>query len=286
MTETHSSKFAAAATEQPAVKILDDGSVCEIRLNRPEKRNALNDAMFAGLIRAVDGLATRTNVRAVVLSAEPPAFCAGLDLAAFKAFVDESERGERPFGDPGTPGSGRRNPGNGQRVVLGLRRLPVPVIAAVEGPAIGGGFQLTLGADIRVLGPNAVMAAREINYGITLDMGGTQLLPLLIGEDRAMELMLTGRDVCAAEAYTLGLATSLADDARSAALDLAHQIAGRNPDAVTASKALVTSARDWGLSEGFAAELEVMAGNIGRPNQVEAVRSHFGRRTPQFSDRS
>ncbi len=261
------------------------GHVATVCLNRPEKRNALDEASFAGLVDATETLIDAPGVRAVVLRGAGSAFCAGLDLSMFQAFAAESAAGERPFGDPDKPGSGRRNPGTGQRIIRAIRRIPVPVIAAVQGPAIGGGLQLALAADIRIAGPGARFSAREIEYGLTLDMGGTQLLPRLVGRDRALEMMVTGRYVDTDEALSMGLVTSAADDPVAAAHELAESIAGRNPDAIAATKRLIEMSEHAPVAEGMTVELEVMAANIGGANQTEAVAALFAGRPPAFGDR-
>jgi enoyl-CoA hydratase/carnithine racemase len=273
------------STPDPVVTDIDD-HVASVCINRPEKRNALDTTTFAALGDIAESLADDKSVRAVVLHGAGSAFCAGLDLSLFRAFAEESAGGERPFADPQSPGSGRRNPGSGQRIVKALRAIPVPVIASVQGPAIGGGLQLALGADIRIAGPEALFSAREIHYGITLDMGGTQLLPDLVGPDRAIEMMMTGRPVDAEEALRIGLATQLADEPLESAFELARTIAGWNPDAVAATKHLVQLSRRATVEEGMAAELDFMAGNIGGPNQTEAVQAFFEQRPPRFDDRS
>ena len=270
-----------ALDDRVLVSVAD--GVAEIVLNRPDKRNALDDPLFAALIAATEQLADDREARAVVLTGAGGAFCAGLDFASFASFANEGERGERPFGDPGRAGSGRRNPGTGLRIVQNLRSMRVPVIAAIDGPAIGGGLQLALACDIRIAGPTARLAAKEIDFGITLDMGGTQLLPRLIGADRAMELILSGRVVAADEAYRLGLVTTTADDALAAARDLATSIAGRNPEAVAATKALVRNAERMAPEEGAKAELEMLAWNVGRPNQREATAAYFEKRSPVYA---
>jgi enoyl-CoA hydratase/carnithine racemase len=277
---------ARSEDDREAIIVESVDGVASICLNRPDKRNALNDALFDALVAVTESMIADRQIRAVVLLGAGPAFCAGLDLSLFRSFADESQAGERPFGDPNEPGSGRRVPGRGQRIVNALRRIPVPVIAAVHGAAIGGGLQLALGADIRIAGPAAQFAAREIEYGITLDMGGTQLLPRAIGPDRALELIVSGRIVDMDEALRIGLATVGAPDPVAAAFSMASVIAGRSPDAIALSKQLVRMADASPVEDGMAAELDVMAANIGSRNQNEAVRALFERRAPQFVDRS
>jgi enoyl-CoA hydratase/carnithine racemase len=162
--------------------------------------------------------------------------------------------------------------------------MPVPVIAAVTGVALGGGIQLALGADIRIVAPDARMSVLEIRWGLSPDMTGTQRLVELVGLDVAKELTFTGRMVEGPEAVQLGLATKLADDPHAAAMELATDIAGKSPHAVRAAKRLLQSAGRVGEAEGFAMERSEIGALIGSPNQVEAVQAYFEKRPPEFSD--
>ena len=162
--------------------------VADVRLNRPEKLNALDMALFTALAETAATLADTPAVRAVVLSGAGRSFCAGLDLTAFSAMA-AGERW-RPADDPTTTGADGRS--RGQRAVLAWYDLPVPVIAAVRGHALGGGLQLALGADIRLAAPDATFSVYEINWGLPPDMAGTQLLPRLVGPDVAAELTTPG----------------------------------------------------------------------------------------------
>lgn len=256
------------------------GGVADVRLTRPEKRNALDPAMFAALIDAGATVAADTSVRVVVLSGEGPDFCAGLDLASFRDLA----RGERPSATVSLPPADGPARATGQRAVHAWQELPVPVIAAVQGNALGGGLQLALGADIRLVTPDASLGVLEVLWGLVPDMTGTQVLPGLVGRDVAMELTLTGRRVDGTEAVALGLATRTAPDPRAAALALATEIAGRNPHAVRWTKRLLGMAGRADLATGFAAEQEAMAELIGSPNQAEAVAARFASRPPDFTD--
>ena len=282
-------------TEQRVSVTITDG-VADVRLTRPEKRNALDGAMFAGLVAAGERLKAESRVRAVVLSGEGPDFCAGLDFGWFRAMRD----GERPSahvdlppgGDPARPGpQGPASPGPqgpassaGQRAAYVWTEVPVPVIAAVTGNALGGGLQIALGADIRIVAPDARMSVLEIRWGLIPDMTGTQLLPELVGRDVAKELTFTGRMVGGEEAVALGLATRVDPDPRRAALELARSIALRSPHAIRAAKRLLDLAGRADLETGFAAEQEEMGALIGSPNQAEAVAAEFERRPPRFTD--
>ena len=252
--------------------------VADVRLNRPDKLNALDMAMFTALADTAAELAATPAVRAVVLSGEGRSFCAGLDLTAF-ASMAAGERW-RPADDPTTAGADGRS--LGQRAVLAWYDLPVPVIAAVRGHALGGGLQLALGADIRIAAPNAVFSVFEINWGLSPDMAGTQLLPRLVGPDLAAELTYTGRPVDAAEADRVGLVTRVVDDPFGAAHALAARIAAVNPDAIRADKGLLRQA-NGPLDEGLAAERAAMGAIMGSPNQREAAAAGLEKREPRFT---
>ena len=256
--------------------------VADVRLNRPDKLNALDMAMFTALADTAAEVAETPEVRAVVLSGEGRSFCAGLDLTAFSAMAS----GERwrppdnPSADPTTTGADGRS--LGQRAVLAWYDLPVPVIAAVRGHALGGGLQLALGADIRFAAPDAVFSVFEINWGLSPDMAGTQLLPRLVGPDVAAELTYTGRTVDAAEADRVGLVTRVVDDPLAAAHTLAARIAAVNPDAIRADKGLLRRA-NGPLDEGLAAERAAMGAIMGSPNQREAAAAGLEKREPRFT---
>jgi len=274
-------------TEQRVTVTITD-AVADVRLNRPEKRNALDGAMFAGLVTAGERLKSEPGVRAVVLSGAGQDFCAGLDFGWFRAMRD----GERlsalvdlpPGHGPARPGPQGPASSAGQRAAYVWAEIPVPVIAAVTGNALGGGLQIALGADIRIVAPDARMSVLEIRWGLVPDMTGTQLLPELVGRDVAKELTFTGRMVSGEEAVALGLATRVDPDPRQAALELARSIAGRSPDAIRAAKRLLDLAGRVDLETGFAAEQEEIGALVGHPNQAEAVAAEFEQRPPRFTD--
>ena len=266
------------AEERVTVQIAD--GVADVRLARPDKRNALDVAMFAGLVAAGERLKSEPGVRAVVLSGEGPDFCAGLDFGSFRAMRGGerlSLRAELP------PGHGPARAA-GQRAAYVWTEIPVPVIAAITGNALGGGLQIALGADIRIVAPDARLSVLEIKWGLVPDMTGTQLLPELVGRDVAKELTFTGRVVSGEEAVALGLATRADPDPRRAAFELARSVAGRSPDAIRAAKRLLDLAGRVDLETGFAAEQAEIGALIGSPNQAEAVAAEFSRRPPRFTD--
>ena len=257
--------------------------VADVRLTRADKMNALDPAMFEALLATLDRLQNEKGLRAVVLSGEGKAFCAGLDMAQFAAMSSSSSTGllaeaardlaKRTHGQANAP----------QQVVWGWRQLPVPVIAAVHGVAYGGGFQLALGADIRVLAPDARMSIMEIKWGLVPDMAGTPILATLLRDDILRDLIYTGRVISAEEARSYGLVTRIAEDPLAAALELAREIAGKSPDAIRAAKRMINK---LSVDPGPALLAESIEQQklIGSKNQMEAVFANLQKRTPRFAD--
>jgi enoyl-CoA hydratase/carnithine racemase len=268
--------------EQRVSITMSDG-VADVRLVRADKMNALDAAMFDALVAATDRLSREKGLRAVVLSGEGRAFCAGLDMGRFAAMKDS--------GGHGVAGGGSRDltkrthglANAPQQAVWGWRQLPVPVIAAVTGVAFGGGFQLALGADMRFLAPDARMSVMEIKWGLVPDMAGTPILASLVRDDILRDLTFTGRIFSAQEALSYGLATRICDDPLAAALEVAREIAGKSPDAVRAAKRLLNNlAVDPGPA--LLAESVEQQKLLGSANQLEAVRANIEKRAPKFAD--
>ena len=257
--------------------------VADVRLSRPEKLNALDRAMFEGLVKTGRALAREPSLRAVVLSGEGRAFSAGLDFGAIQAMAGGA-REEEAAGRSLLERQGESPANFAQRPAWIWQELPVPVIAAVHGVAYGGGLQIALGADIRFVAPDARLSIREVLWGLVPDMSATQTLRHLVRLDVAKELSFTGRVVSGEEAVALGLATHLSETPRKAALELAREIAGRSPSAVRAAKALWNGATLGEVEEGLRLEEALQRSLIGRPNQVEAVRANLEKREPHFED--
>src|SRR5664279_2780697 len=257
--------------------------VADVRLVRADKMNALDAAMFEALVAASARLAGENGLRAVVLSGEGRSFCAGLDMGRFAARKENGGNGiaggqkrdltERTRGLANFP----------QQAVWGWRQLPVPVIAAIQGVAFGGGFQLALGADMRFLAPDARMSIMEITWALVPDMAGTPILASLVRDDILRELTYTGRIFSAQEALSYGLATRICDDPRAAAFELAREIAGKSPQAIRAAKRLLNNL-SVGPGPALLAESVEQMKLMGAPNQVEAVRANIEKRAPRFAD--
>jgi enoyl-CoA hydratase/carnithine racemase len=249
--------------------------VADVRLARPDKLNALDGAMFEALVATGEKLAADRSLRAVVLSGEGRAFSAGLDVAGFSGGGGIRDLFARSGSSPAN---------FVQRAAWVWTELPVPVVAAIHGVAFGGGLQIALAADLRIVAPDARLSVMEIKWGLVPDMSGTQTLRRLVRLDVAKELTFTGRIVSGAEAVELGLATQLADSPRDAAFELAREIAGREPRAVRAAKRLLDASGVVGVEEGLRLEEELQRSLLGKPNQIEAVRANAEKRAPRYGD--
>jgi enoyl-CoA hydratase/carnithine racemase len=250
--------------------------VAEVVLDRPDKRNGLDLRMFEGIVGAAQKIAAEPSVRAVVLRGEGKAFCAGLDWQFFMTATEEM-RASLLARDASSPAN------LAQRVGWIWQELPVPVICAVHGAAFGGGLQIALGADIRLLGPEAQLSVMEIKYGLVPDMSATQTLLKLVRPDVARELTFTGRIVGADEAVALGLGTRAVPDAVEAARAMAKEIAGKSPDAIKAIKRLYAATPSMSTAGALALETDEQVKLLGSPNQMEAVMAAMQKREPTFS---
>src|SRR5579859_7011435 len=257
--------------------------VADVRMVRADKMNALDDAMFTSLVETGERLKTEKGVRAVVLSGEGRAFCAGLDMGNFGKMAS-GERRERNADSIVATGRTEGGSNRAQHAVMVWREIPVPVIAAVHGVAFGGGFQLALGADLRFVAPDTRMAVLEIKWGLVPDMAGTMLMRHLAREDVVRELTYTGRIFSGEEALAMGFATRVCADPRAEALAVAREIAGKNPQAIRAAKRLLNAAPVTDQGSGLLQETVEQIALIGSPNQVEAVMSNLQKRAPAFTD--
>jgi enoyl-CoA hydratase/carnithine racemase len=257
------------------VEVGADG-VAEVAMVRADKMNALDAAMFRALIDAIAQVRGDRRVRAVVLHGEGRAFCAGLDKSSLQGLGEASA----DVGDivPRTHGLANF----WQQVVWGWRELPVPVIAAVQGVAFGGGLQIALGADVRCVHPEARLSVMEVKWGLVPDMAGCVLMTELVRPDVARELTFTGRVVSGTEAVSLGLATRTSDDPLADARALARQIAGNSPDAIRAAKRLFNGASPVDAARVLMAEAFEQQRLIGAASQREAVMAALENRAPVF----
>jgi enoyl-CoA hydratase/carnithine racemase len=264
--------------------------VADVRMNRPEKMNAVDAAMFGALTEAGEQLAKEPSVRVVVLTGEGRSFCAGLDMASFAGMAKgapkpSTDKPERSQTDGGLLDKANQGVATvAQSAALVWRTLPVPVIAGVHGVAYGAGLQIALAADMRIVAPDARLSVMEIKWGLVPDMTGTQTLRHLVRDDVARELTFTGRIVSGEEARELGLATRVDANPQQAAYDIAMEIASKSPSAIRADKELLNSASLVSLEEGLRLEARLQGSLIGKPNQIEAIKANMEKRAPDFQD--
>jgi len=272
-------------TERVKVDRLE-GGIAHVRLNRPDKKNALDDGMFAGLVDAARGLAEDASLRVVVLSGEGDCFCSGLDFSAFGAMAEGGLDGNSEQVAAAASDLSRDGAHRGQQAAWLWQELPVPVIAAVQGAAYGGGFHIALGADVRFIAPDARIAFVEITWGLVPDLSGTQALRRLVPLDAAKKLIFSGEPISGEKAVAMGLGTELSEQPLKDAMALAQQIARHSPNAVRVAKRLLNDSALVSLPEGLANEFRASQELMGTPNQIEAVVARLQKREPDFTDPS
>jgi enoyl-CoA hydratase/carnithine racemase len=254
-----------------------DHDIAHVQMNRAEKRNGLDWDMMRGLIDAARYIRKQREVRAVILSGEGKAFCAGLDFGSFTSKPMRMARGFTKYG--------LKRTNIFQEVAWCWRKLPVPVIAAIHGQCYGGGMQIALAADFRIATPDADLSVMEIKWGLIPDMTGSVTLRELLPMDRAKELALTGRRVSGTEAAELNLVTRLSEEPLSQARELAGTLTTRSPDAVAAGKKLFHQTWTSDETSAFDTESRLQFRILGRANQREAMQANRENRKPQWLPR-
>ena len=244
-----------------------------LTITRPEKLNALNRATMAALRARLDVLAADASLRVLIITgAGEKAFIAGADITEFEGL---------------TPDEATRYAREGQAVLDRLESLPVPTIAAINGYALGGGCELALACTFRLMADTARIGLPETSLGIIPGFGGTQRLARAIGQQQALEMILTGRQVGADEAVRLGLAlrvvpaAQLMEDAHA----LAAQLAGRAPLALRYARQAIADGLDRPLGEGLAVEARLFGLIAASSDMAEGVRAFLEKRHPSFTGR-
>jgi enoyl-CoA hydratase/carnithine racemase len=246
--------------------------VVTLVMSRPEAMNAMNGALLDALAAEVEGVCIRGGVRALILAGNERAFSAGADLKE-RAGMNAEET--RAF----------------LRKIRGImdkvERVPFPTLAAIEGVAFGGGLELALSCDLRVLGKSARCGLTETSLGIIPGAGGTQRLPRLIGAARAKELIFTARRLSADDAYAWGLCTHIVDAGRAVAKceELAAEIAKNAPLAVEAAKAAIDGGVGAGITEGLLLEQRAYEITLTTEDRREALTAFAEKRPPVFHGR-
>lgn len=227
------------------VRLDTEGGVAHVILNRPERMNALDGDVWLGLEETAVEIRFNTEVRSVILTGEGKAFCAGLDLKA--AASPEGIGLDINLRD------GFEILQYVSNVFALYERLPVPVIAAINGACMGAGMELALACDIRISSDNALFSIPEVVYGLVPDCGGTQRLPRIVGPGMARELVLTGRRIDAGEALRIGLVNHIypVNELMEEANKMAEEIAGLPQDAVRASKRALNAALNYPMDIGL-----------------------------------
>jgi enoyl-CoA hydratase/carnithine racemase len=251
--------------------------VADVRLNRPDKMNALTLGLLSELVATAHRLRADKSLRAVVISGEGDSFSAGLDFGSVvknpvgivRAFTPLPWRGTNTF----------------QEACWAWRRLPVPVIAVVQGHCYGGGVQIALAADFRFTAPDAQWSVLEARWGLIPDMSGVKSLAQQVGMDTAKRLTMTGDIISGTEAAELGLATAVSADPRAEADKLIDQLKTRSPDSVAATKRLFNNTWSSSPRRTFARERLEQLVLLGLANTKVAREAAFKREVPQFGPR-
>jgi enoyl-CoA hydratase/carnithine racemase len=250
--------------------------VAVVTLTRPEKNNAVDIAMFDALIASAASIAADTRVRVVVLHGAGGNFSAGIDTSVFQ--------------DNAVAGQGRMQPRDDspanyfQSAAYIWWSLPVPVIAALQGYVFGAGLQIAAGADIRYAHAESRMSIMEIKWGLVPDMAISAGLRNVMPLDRVRELAYSGKIINGEEALQAGLVTAVKADPFASAIELAHEIAGKSPEAIRSIKKLTRDGWQQPVAESLRLEAELQSGLMGSANQREAIAANIEKRKPRFRD--
>lgn len=257
------------------ISIENESGIVYVTLNRPEKRNALTFDMFEGLLEAQQAITDDSNANVVILKGAGASFCSGLDIMS--VMKDPTQ----------VPKLLTRIPDSDctlvQQIALGWQDLKIPVIAALQGHVYGAGFQIAMGADLRIAAPDTVFGVKEIQWGLIPDMSISLTLPELCARDQLMDWVLTGRDISLEEAQANHLVTRVHDDPLTAANELARSILERSPDAIRAAKHLLSGYPDRTRSENLQVEAQLQQQLIGKPNQLAAVQAKVSKQSAKFA---
>ena len=260
-----------------------ENHIAHVRFARGEKMNALDTKMFEAVHELDKHLRADASIRVVVVSGDGVNFCAGLDKSNFESMLVPAQ------GDEASVVSDLRTRTHGiangpQYAVWMWRQLPMPVIAAVEGVALGGGLQVALGADIRFAAPDSRFSIMELKWGIIPDMSSTQIMRHLVRDDVIRELTYTARVFSAKEALEWGFITSIHEQPVAHALKVAKEIVLRNPQAIRSAKKVIDQSYYLDPSQGLMMESEEQEKVMAKPNQIEAVMSVLQAREPKYKD--
>lgn len=245
-----------------------------ITLNRPRALNALSTSTLKEIDRALDDLGSDTEVRAIIITGSGTrAFAAGADIAELQALQDAAD--------------GYAHSHSTHQLVFKMNALPKPIIMAINGYALGGGLELALGGDIILASENARLGQPEVNLGIIPGFGGTQRLPRLIGRTMALEMILTGEHISAAEALRIGLVNRVVppDDLLPTAVGLARKIAEKGPLAISLAKRAVYEGLELSPRQGNELEMQLFGDAVGSADRKEGTSAFLEKRAPVWQGR-
>ncbi|HUQ14048.1 MAG TPA: crotonase/enoyl-CoA hydratase family protein [Novosphingobium sp.] len=259
------------------VELTIEGGVAHVLLNRPDKMNAIDDAMFNAIVEAGQHLFETSEARCVVLSGAGRSFCAGLDLVSMGQTTRHDREGSLTDRTHG-------NANRAQQAAVVWRKLPMPVIAAIHGVCFGGGLQIASGADIKIVAPDARLAVMEVKWGLVPDMGGYWLWRGNVRDDVLRELSYTHREFSGEEAVAYGFATHADANPLARAMALAQEIASKSPHAVRAAKGLANRVPELSADHILLEESREQHKLMGSKNQREAVLAGMEKRPGEFVD--
>jgi 2-(1,2-epoxy-1,2-dihydrophenyl)acetyl-CoA isomerase len=261
------------------LKIEIEGDIGTLTLDRPDAFNAMSPEMIGEMTVAFGWLADRAPLRALVLTGSGKAFCAGGDVTWFRKGVESDEID--------LPSDVRRGAEALHTAIVDLRRIPYPVIAAINGPAAGAGFSLALACDLRISSEKAFFAPAYGRIGASPDGGMTYFLPRVVGPSRALEILLEDPNMSAAEALAEGLVREVVapDELMSAARAKAEELAKKAPHYVRMAKLLCGVSIENGLTEHLQLERHGIADSMATEDLRNGVEAFFGGGTPEFHGR-
>lgn len=253
------------------VRLAVEGPLARLTLSREKQLNALNRELLAELDRHLDALASNDRVRVVLLTGAGRAFAAGADIAQMESMTAVQAQGFAEFG---------------QRVMRKLEHLPQPVVALVNGFALGGGMELAMACDVRIASEKAKFGQPEVHLGVIPGFGGSQRLPRLVGQGRALEWLLSGDMLDAAEAHRIGLANRVvkAEELEEAGLQFAQKLLSQGPHALSGVKRAVYDGAELNLEKGLALEAGLFGLCFSTAEQKEGMSAFLNRRQPSFAE--
>jgi enoyl-CoA hydratase len=272
------------------------GAVGWLRLNRPERLNAMTIEMWEEMAKLGESLGDDSSLRCLVVTGEGRAFSSGIDVEHLLSgggggLFSEAGKGTPQLADSPTSGLGMEDKlvtriGAIQEAYTWLADAPYPTIAAMRGYALGGGLQLALACDLRIAGRGTKLGLMEHKYGLLPDLGGTYWLPRIVGPAKAKELIFTADTIDADEALRIGLVNRLVDESEldAAVTALAERIAAQPPIAVRGTKRAIDRAAQQSLGEGFREAAVGQAECIRSADFLEAVSANLEKRTPAYKN--